>query len=85
MMHKGIQINETTKNNTHETHTQAISSHQSVSNKNVYYRKETVGSSVEPDTSPSGDGNSGTEGQACGETPSAFWCLLPFLCTMLKV
>ena len=50
MIHKGIQINETTKNNTHETHTQAISSHQSVSDKNVYYRKETVGSGVEPDT-----------------------------------
>ena len=50
MIHKGIQINETTKNNTHKTHTQAISSHQSVSNKNVYYRKETVGSGVEPDT-----------------------------------
>ena len=51
MIHKGIQINETTKNNTHETHTQAISSHQSVSNKNVYYSKETVGSGVEPDKS----------------------------------
>ena len=49
MIHKGIQINETTRNNTHETHTQAISSHQSVSNKNVYYREETVGSGVEPD------------------------------------
>ena len=49
MIHKGIQINETTKNNTHETHTQAISSHQSVSDKKVYYREETVGSGVEPD------------------------------------
>ena len=39
MIHKGIQINETTKNNTHETHTPAISSHYSVSDKKVYYRE----------------------------------------------